>query len=153
MVRLHLSWLVTIVVMMTVMPSIRGDCAAVHPKCVCRYNSIFYKDLGDISQIPQFKHSNTVYRSLRISGKTALSTVQTGAFNGLKVEQIYLSYIGITAIQSGAFSDLNYTLESLSLSSNILKTIPADCFDGLGQLKTLLLENNYQIESWVNRQK
>ena len=102
MLRLHLSWLVTIVVMMTVVPSIRGDCAAVHPNCVCRSNNIYCHDLGDISQVPKFKHSNTVYGKLEISGNTTLSTVQTGAFNGLKVKELSLSAIGITAIQSGA---------------------------------------------------
>ena len=153
MVRLHLSWLVTIVVMMTVVPSIRGDCPAVHPECFCSYNIISCQDLGDISQVPPFKHSNTVYNSLVIGGKTTLSTVQTGAFNGLKVKNIRLNTIGITAIQSGAFSDLNDTLVSLYLDHNKLETMPEDVFGGLDQLRTLHLGNNQlkiAIPTWFS---
>ena len=158
MVRLHLSWLVTIVVMMTVMPSIRGDCAAVDPNCYCRsdgvYNNIYCKDLGDVSQVPLFQHSNALYSLLVIEGKTTLSTVHTGAFNGLKVKKIRLSKIGITAIQSEAFSNLNDTLEYLYLDHNKLETMPEDVFDGLGQLKTLYLGNNQLkivIPSWFSQ--
>ena len=153
MVRPHLSWLVTIVVMMTVVSSIRGDCAAVHPNCYCSGSNIYCKDMGAVSQVPTFKHSNTVYRALVISGNTTLSTVQTGAFNGLKVEQIFLSSIAITAIQSGAFSDLSDTLESLYLDHNKLETMPEDVFGGLGQLKNLYLPNNQfktVIPAWFN---
>ena len=136
-------WLVTIVVMMTVVPSIRGDCPAVDPKCECRgVDIIFCKDLGDVSRVPQFKHSNTVYDKLEISGKTKLSTVPTGSFNGLKVKEIRLENIGITAIQAGAFSDLNDTLEILYLDLNQLETIPEDAFQGINLLKTLWLHNN-----------
>ena len=142
MVRLHLSWLVIIVVMMTVVPSIRGDCPIDHPKCFCLSFSISCWNMGNVSQVPPFSHTDKVYRTLQISGKTTLSTVQTGAFNKLKVTGMWLSAIGITAIQSGAFADLNDTLVSLYLKHNKLETMPEDIFDGLGQLKTLHLENN-----------
>ena len=124
---------------MTAVSSIRGDCAAVHPNCYCSDNKIYCHDLGNVSQVPTFNHSNTVYGMLAISGDTTLSTVQTGAFNGLKVKELSLTFIGITAIQSGAFSDLNDTLESLSLDNNKLETMPEDVFDGLGKLKKLRL--------------
>ena len=142
MARPYLSWLVTIVVMMTVVPSIRGECASVHPNCVCRSNNIYCHDLGDISQVPTFKHSNTVYGLLVISGDTTLSTVQTGAFDGLKVKELSLTFIHITATQSGPFSDLSDTLESLSLNNNKLETMPEDVFDGLSKLKKLSLAWN-----------
>ena len=139
---------------MTVVPSIRGDCPAVHPKCVCRGGGIKCYDLGNVSQVPTFKHSNTVYNSLVIGGKTTLSTVQTGAFNGLKVRSLTLASIGITAIQSGVFSHLSDTLEQLSLHDNELKTMPGDSFDGLGQLRVLYLGNNYfktVIPAWFSQ--
>ena len=142
MVRLHLSWLVTIVVMMTVVPSIRADCAAVHPKCYYRNLGISCNDLGHISQVPKISHSGSVCLGLKITGNTTLSTIQTGAFNGLKVGTLILTSIGITAIQSGAFSDLSDTLEHLYLNDNELKTLPEDSFDGLGQLMALYLGKN-----------
>ena len=144
----------TIVVMMTVVPFIRGDCPAppgVHPNCVCGWNMQQHlqgsgqrqpTSHDTETQVPTFKHSNTVYRLLFIGCKTTLSTVQAGAFSGLKVEQLILTFIGITVIHSGPFSDLNDTLEYLSLNGNKLETLPGDVFDGFGKLKVLYQSNN-----------
>ena len=96
----RLSCLLVVVAVLTGLPSTRGDCAAVHPKCYCgNFNyggdrdygySIVCKDMGDITQVPQFKASSTVYGALMFNG-TRLLTVQRGAFNGLKVKRYFLT--------------------------------------------------------------
>ena len=136
--------------MLTGLPSTRGDCAAVHPKCYCgvfnyggdrNYGySIVCKDMGNITQVPQFKAVSTVYDALMIK-KARLSTVQRGAFNGLKVKKILLERIGIKSVQPGAFYGVGELLE-ISVTSNQIDTIAADAFHDLKQLKTLKLRLN-----------
>ena len=123
-------------------PSTLGDCPAVHPNCYCRHDNIYCHDLGDIPQVPAFRPSGDIYHKLVIENGTTISTVQAGAFEGVKVKRIVLSRLGVKTIESGAFSHLGDVLEKLDLSFNQIETVPDDVFVGLVRLKRLSLYTN-----------
>ena len=146
----RLSCLLVVVAVLTGLPSTRGDCAAVHPKCYCgdfNYGggrdygyTIVCEHMGNITQVPQFKAVSTVYDALMIK-KARLSTVQRGAFNGLKVKKIFLHSISIKSVKSGAFYGVSNLLE-ITIYGNQIDTIATDAFNDLKQLKILKLISN-----------
>jgi len=127
-------------------PSTLGDCPAVHPNCNCRHenghDNIYCHDLGDIPQVPTFRPSDTIFDKLVIEKGTTISSVQVGAFVGVKVKSIVLSHLGVKTIEPGAFSHLGDVLEALDLSFNQIEIVPDDAFVGLVRLKTLSLQSN-----------
>ena len=127
----------------TTLPSTHGDCPAVDHHCYCSNGSIYCNNLGVISQVPPFNRSSTTYYRLKISGETTLSTLQAGAFEGVKVTRIILSHLSITTIKPGAFSGLGNILDTLILTSNHLNMITDEAFGGLNQLKNLYLDKNH----------
>ena len=143
------SYLLAVVAILvtTVPPSIRGDCAAPSSKCNCRteygYDKVYCEDLGSISRVPSFTQSSVTYFMLKIMGTTTLPNIQTGAFNGVKLKRLYLVKIGVTTLQADAFSDLSDTLEELYLHENAIDTIADTAFNGLHKLRDLSLRNNH----------
>ena len=127
--------LAVIAVMVVVMlPSTHGDCAAVDPGCYCRtengHDNIYCETLGKVWGVPPFRPSNTTYDMLKISGETTLWVVQANAFSGVKIKNIELVGLGVRTIELGAFSGLGDILEVLRLNDNTeLEPIPADTFN------------------------
>ena len=156
----RLLCLLVVVAVLTVLPSTRGDCAAVHPKCYCGgtgyHYSIVCKDMGHISQVPPFTASNTSYDTLEITGGetgTTLLTLQTGAFAGITVREIKLVSIGLTAIQSWAFIGVG-ALHELYIYGNQLTEIADNAFNGLDELtRFFLVEGNLKTVSaaWLSQ--
>ncbi|KAI0241232.1 hypothetical protein LSAT2_032451 [Lamellibrachia satsuma] len=133
----------TAMLVVATLPSTHGDCPAVDPHCYCSSGSIYCNNIGVISKVPPFSRSNTTYHRLKIIGETTLSTLQAGAFEGIKVTRIILSHLGITTIKPGAFSGLGNILEMLNLTYNQLEIITDETFNGLNKITKLHLSNNW----------
>ena len=139
------SCMLALIAMLAVasLPSTHGDCPAVDPHCYCSNGSIYCNNLGVISQVPPFNRSSTTYRRLKISGETTLSTLQAGAFEGVKVTRLILSHLSITTIKPGAFFGVGNILYTLILTSNHLNMITDEAFGGINQLRNLYLDKNH----------
>ena len=120
------------------------DCPATNPHCQCKGTfSITCENMGNISQVPPWTPSSNVYYYLRMksgtNGTTTLSTIQTAAFKGLKTQRLFLEYIGLTTVQSRAFSELGDVLIMSHIEHNPIETFQEGAFDGLDQLELLWL--------------
>ena len=139
--HIHQSYLLSVIAVVAVvaLSSTHGHCPAVNSHCNCTgdahgNNMISCMDLGNISQVPDVRSSNTTYYELRLTGVTTLSTFQAAAFRGSKSR----TYTFAT-IKPGAFSGLGDVLDQLLLNYNKLESLLDDVYNGLNQLKKLCL--------------
>ena len=146
--RRRLSCLLAVIaVLMAAVPTPTiGDCPATNPDCQCKGTfSITCENMGNLSQVPPWTPSSNVYYYLRIQSGTSgttLSTIQTAAFKGVKTQRLFLEYIGLTTVQSRAFSELGDVLIILYIQHNPIETFQKGAFDGLNQLELLWLAPN-----------
>ena len=146
--RLRLSDLLTAmaVVAVVVLPSTHGQCAAIGPHCYCIHDQhVICDNLGNVSQVPPFRHSKVHFYRITIEGNTRVSKVQTSAFIGVVADEVIVEKIGIVTIELGAFSGLEKYLQRVFLNDNLLETIHEDMFKEFYKLRYILLYNNRLI--------
>ena len=116
-----------------------GICPAVIP-CVCQEEhsvSCAYKRL---SKLPDFLVFDKVWNELDIS-ENFLTKLASNGFLRVKVISLRLDRNAISDLEQGSFNGLDM-LESLDISHNSLKRLPAWIFNCLTKLKTLRIQYN-----------
>lgn len=83
------------VVVAAVIPPTHAVCPAVDSHCYCKrkfsyYNYLYCERLGNVSKVPEFRESTTLYDTLHIRIDTVLMTLQANAFKGVRAERILL---------------------------------------------------------------
>ena len=143
--RLLYRLAVVTLLVVAVVPSTHGRCAAVGRGCSCYivdgHDYLHCKEFGNISQVPPFRRSNTIYYKIWLSSGT-ISTVQAGAFRNVKVKNIKLTDIGVTSVKPGAFSGLEDILERIEIDGNRLEAIEDDVLTGFNKLIKLDMSRN-----------
>ncbi len=81
-------------------------------------------------------------RELSIVNNQGLTTLKTGDFFYLRLENLHLFNNRLTALPARVFGALGPTLRRLRLDSNRLTTLPEGIFDNLGRLEELWLRHN-----------
>lgn len=76
-------------------PPTHAVCPAVDSRCFCRrkfsyFNYLYCEKLGNISKVPAFRESTTLYDTLQIRFETVLMTLQAHAFRGVRAERVLL---------------------------------------------------------------
>ena len=143
--RLRLSDLMAVMAV-AVLPSTHGQCAAIGPHCYCIHNQhVICNNLGNVSQVPPFRHSKVHFYRVTIRGNTTVSKVQTGAFIGVVADEVIVEKMGIVTIELGAFLGLEKYLKRVFLNDNLLETIHEDMFKEFYKLHYILLYNNRLI--------
>ena len=100
-------------------------------------------DFGAQPQLPDACQYSLIVRELTIERETsAIRTIQARAFDGLRVQKLVLSGLGIEAVNESAFVWLASDLKELLLDENQLTTLPDGVFSPLSGLEHLQLQNN-----------
>ena len=95
--RIPLPCVLTVVVVLVavaVSPA-HAVCPAIDSHCYCQrkfsyFNYLYCEGLGNVSRVPEFRESTTVYDTLQIRFETTLTTLQAHAFKGVQARQILL---------------------------------------------------------------
>ena len=90
-----------------------------------------------------FGHYHVGTRESLIIGGTQLTSLKEGDFDGLgeAISGIFLTQKGLTALPSGIFEGLTQ-LRTLVLYSNDIESLPGNVFEGLTKLETMALQGN-----------
>lgn len=117
-------------------------------QCRCSPNKV--ECAGTQTNLPILLPQNT--NSLDLSNTGLLGTLSgTFALNSPYLSDLVLNQNSLETIQTDAFSDSLKSLQRLSISSNLLKSLPSSVFDRLTQLKLLDLHSNqlHFIQRWL----
>lgn len=84
-----------VVLVVAAAPPTRAVCPAIDEHCYCRrkfswFNYLYCENLGNVSKVPEFRESTTVYDTLQIRFETVLMTLQAYAFKGVQANKIIL---------------------------------------------------------------
>lgn len=77
--------------------------------------------------------------------QTNLTTLETKAFGDYIIRDLYLDLNQIHSIESGAFGEATKTLQSLSLTRNLLASFPFDDLRNMKKLRQLGLGHNQLV--------
>lgn len=124
--------------------SLHSDCVCGYSNV--RRLSVQCSPVANFSQLLEVLHSPSVLRLpidlLYINNATGLSLLPKNAFKHLDIQQIHLANTRLDTIERGAFAGLEDKLLSLTLQSTGLKDIPIAEFRTLRSLRTLDLSQN-----------
>ena len=134
--------LLLLIVLLCSLYGVGALCPARSPKCRCTDSEIFCERLGDVTYLPSFTFSTTLYYWMYIQHDTLLPRIRNDSFQGIKVKHLTLKNLGIQEVEANAFRSL-WQLYYLDMSSNNLKTVPLAALKILPNLKRLILSGNY----------
>ena len=124
--------------------SLHSDCVCGYSNV--RRLSVQCSPVANFSQLLEVLYSPSVQRLpidlLYINNATGLSLLPKNAFKKLDIQQIHLANTRLETIERGAFAGLEDKLLSLTLQSAGLKEIPVAEFRTLRALRTLDLSQN-----------
>ena len=152
--RLQKQLVITLVTMMMMLMAMITSCQAqlICPdssSCSTRgYDyeytySVRCSDLGVQHTLPAACPHSLIIFDLTIEPATSeIRTIPARALDGLRVQRLVLSGLGIETINGSAFVWLAGNLKELSLDGNQLTTLPDGVFSPLKDLSNLQLQNN-----------
>ena len=117
-------------------------------QCHCLPNKV--ECTGTQTNLPILLPQNTFSLDLSNTGLTG-SLSGSFALNSPYLSDLLLNQNSLDTIQTDAFTDNLKSLQRLSISSNLLKSLPSSVFDRLTQLKLLDLHSNqlHFIQRWL----
>lgn len=129
------------------------DCPVSNEQCVCQrkygaFNYIYCDNVGHLSQIPLFNHSNstiTSFEEVAFRYNSSVDFLQNYAFSGIHTTSLRLGSLGIKMIAISAFRGLEDHLVELYLDDNQLVYLPSTVLVILKQLEYVNLQNNKLI--------
>ena len=103
--RVPLACILTAVVVLlaVAVPPAHAVCPAMDSHCHCQRkfswsDHLYCEGLGNVSRVPEFRESTTIYDTLQIRFETTLMTLQANAFKGVQARQIMLQVRPINRI-------------------------------------------------------
>ena len=124
--------------------SLHSDCVCGYSNV--RRLSVQCSPVANFSQLLEVLHAPSVQRLpidlLYINNATGLSLLPKNAFKRLDIQQIHLANTRLETIERGAFAGLEDILLSLTLQATGLKEIPSAEFRSLRSLRSLDLSQN-----------
>ena len=100
-------------------------------------------NLGNLLRVPPACTDPRSIKQFTVTpGTTTIANIQNSSFDGLQIESLTLSNLGISNLDSQAFSGLENYLQTLMLDNNILTTIPVGMFSKFAKLTYLYLDSN-----------
>jgi len=97
---------------------------------------------GDVTQLPPACTDTRIISNLVIGHRTTVNTLQHRILDGLQMQQLELTGLGIRSITESAFEAISSKLQVLNLQDNQLESLPLGAFRTLLSLSRLHLNHN-----------